>query len=56
MREGVPTWLRLQCDDIEPAEQLIESITAEELGRHRYRITNWLSLLPYLSFRPMLAC
>ncbi|MCK6372781.1 MAG: hypothetical protein L6Q69_01610 [Zoogloea sp.] len=52
LREGAPVWLRLvdtsqDCEGV--ADPLVQVISTGELQRHRHWITNWLSLLPYLS-------
>ncbi|MDE1947291.1 MAG: hypothetical protein KGL43_17495 [Burkholderiales bacterium] len=52
LRDGVPVWLRLADEPQDGAATAgpdVQAITAEALQRHRHWITNWLSLLPYLS-------
>jgi hypothetical protein len=55
LRHGQPVWLALQPEAVTedepsfPAHPAIIAVTNEELDRHRVWITNWLSLLPYLS-------
>ena len=59
LRDGKPVWLALrqeapaaaegEGEEPSPAEASgVQTITADELDRHRVWIANWLSLLPYL--------
>lgn len=56
LRDGTPVWLSLQeatpPDTVEESPPtsgiVVQTITAQELDRHRVWIQNWLSLLPYL--------
>ena len=60
LRDGSHVWLRLEAEasgtvsdataDAASAEDpIVETISADELKRHRHWVRNWLSLLPYLS-------
>ena len=57
LRDGKPVWLALRqeaplADDAEPSPAEapdVLTVTIDELDRHRVWITNWLSLLPYLT-------
>ena len=57
LRDGKPVWLALRqeapaVEDEEPSPadaSGVQTVTVDELDRHRVWITNWLSLLPYLT-------
>ena len=63
LRDGKPVWLAVQEDPspehvadppVSPS-LVVDTITLEELDKHRIWIQNWLSLLPYLSTVSMLS-
>jgi hypothetical protein len=55
LRDGQLVWLALRAQGPAeeappfPADPAVVAVTGDELDRHRIWITNWLSLLPYLS-------
>ena len=63
LRDGKPVWLEVQEDPspervadppVSPS-LVVDTITLEELDKHRIWIQNWLSLLPYLSTASVLS-